>query len=165
MHNCKSPSPLAIQLVLCNRKCVCVVSAICEEWQRGTHVDDKAMQPTTSATNCFQPQHTHHWSCTLHHTPQSTHTMVNMVWWWWRDWMTTQWWSTHHGFMATTHFPNTSPLKWKWSNLPFFAPTECMNKTNAIELRFGVSDVTVQGNHSVFSIHSWSSSSLYDLAH
>ena len=59
MHDGKSPGPLAIQLVLCNRKWVCVVSAVCDERQRGTHVDGKAMQPTTSATNRLQPQHTH----------------------------------------------------------------------------------------------------------
>ena len=58
--------------VLCNRKWVCAVSAICDGWQRGTHVDGKAMQPTTSPTNRLQPQHTHHWSCTPHHTPLST---------------------------------------------------------------------------------------------
>ena len=72
MHDGKSPGPHAIQLVLCNRRWVYVVSAICDEWQRGTHVDGKAMQPTTSATNRLQPQHTHHWSCTPHHTPLST---------------------------------------------------------------------------------------------
>ena len=36
-------------------------------------MDGKAMQPTTSATNRLQPQHTHHWSCTLHHTSFHTH--------------------------------------------------------------------------------------------
>ena len=73
MHDDKSPGPYAMQLALCNRKWACVVSAVCDEWQRGTHVDDIAMQPTTSATNRLQPQHTHHWSCTPHHTPQPTH--------------------------------------------------------------------------------------------
>ena len=62
-------------LVLCNRKWACVVSAICDEWQRDTNVDGKAMQPTKSATNHLQPQHTHHGSCTTHHT--SIHTMVH----------------------------------------------------------------------------------------
>ena len=81
MHDANSPGPLAIQSVLCNRKWACVVSAICGEWQRDTHVDDKAMQPTTSATNHLQPQHTHHWSCMLHHTPQSTHTIVHTCTW------------------------------------------------------------------------------------
>ena len=70
----ESLEPLRVQLVLCNRKWACVVSAICDEWQRGTHMDGKAIQPTTSATNRLQPQHTHHWSCTPHHIPPSTHT-------------------------------------------------------------------------------------------
>ena len=69
MHDGKSPGPLAIQLVLCNRKWACVVSAICDEWQRGTHVDGKAMQPTTSATNRLQPQYTH----TIGHAHPITH--------------------------------------------------------------------------------------------
>ena len=55
MHDGKSPGPLAIHFVLCNRMWVCVVSAICDKWERGTHADDKAMQPTTSATNHLQP--------------------------------------------------------------------------------------------------------------
>ena len=64
-----------------------VVSAICDEWQRGTHVDGKAIQPTTTATNCLQPQHTHNWSCTSpSHTSIHTHTIVHthMARWWWR---------------------------------------------------------------------------------
>ena len=90
MHDGKSPGPLAIQVVLCNRKLACAVCAICVEWQRSIDADSKAMQPTTSATNHLQPQHTHHWSCTLRHTPQFTHTIVHMVELLWRDWMTTQ---------------------------------------------------------------------------
>ena len=45
MHDGKSSGPLAIHSVLCNRKWARVVSAICGEWQRGTHAYDKAMQP------------------------------------------------------------------------------------------------------------------------
>ena len=89
MHDDKSSGPLAIKVVLCNRKWACVVSTICDEWQRGTHVDGKAMQPTTSATNRLQPQHTplvtHAITRLNPYTPCCTH----MVGWWWRDWMTT----------------------------------------------------------------------------
>ena len=92
MHDGKSPGPLAIQMVLRNREWACVVSAICDEWQRGTHVDDKAMQPTTSATNPLQP-HTHtplvmH----AHNTLLSTHTHNGTHTWFGGggDWMTTQ---------------------------------------------------------------------------
>ena len=73
MHDGKSPGPLAIQVVLSNRKWAGVVSAICDEWQRDIHVDGKAMQPTTSATNRLQPQHTPLVMHTPHHTPLSTH--------------------------------------------------------------------------------------------
>ena len=81
MHDGKSPGSLAIHLVLCNREWTCVVSAICDEWQRGTFVDGKAMQPTTSTTNRLQPQLTHQWSRMPHHTPQSTHTMMHAHGW------------------------------------------------------------------------------------
>ena len=70
MHDGKSPGPLAIHLVLCNREWTCVMSAICDELQRGTHMDGKAMQPTTSATNRLQPQHTH--------TPLVTHALSHI---------------------------------------------------------------------------------------
>ena len=94
MHDDKSPGPLAIHLVSCNRKWVCAVSAICDEWHRGTHVDGKAMQPTTSATNRLQPQHTTYTPLVMHatsHTSIHTHIMVHthMFGWWWRDWVTT----------------------------------------------------------------------------
>ena len=65
--------------------------------------------------------------------------------------------------------PLTSPthltFEIAWSNSLFFATTECMSKTNAIELRFGFPDVTIQGDSYDFSIHPWSSPSLYDLIH
>ena len=44
-------------------------------------MDGKAMQPTTSAANRLQPQHTHHWSCTPNHTSQFTYTMVHTHGW------------------------------------------------------------------------------------
>ena len=47
-------------------------------------MDGKARQPTTSATNRLQPQHTHHWSCMPHHTHLSTRTIVH----------------THHGWVV-----------------------------------------------------------------
>ena len=80
MHDGKSPGPLASRLVLCNRKWACAVSAVCDEWQRGTHVDGKAMQPTTSATNRLQPQHTplvmHSPSHTSFHTHRGAYTWL-----------------------------------------------------------------------------------------
>ena len=77
MHDAKSPGPIAIQLVLCNREWAFVVSAICDELQRGTHVDGKAMQPTTSPTNHLQPQHTPLVMHVLSYTSIYTHTMVH----------------------------------------------------------------------------------------
>ena len=93
MHDGKSPGPLTIHLVLCNRKRACAVSAICDEWQRGTHVGGKTMQQTTSATNRLQPQHTYNigHARPITHLYPHTHTIVHthMVGLWGRDWMTT----------------------------------------------------------------------------
>ena len=66
IHGGKSPGSHGLQIDFCNRTWGCVVSGVCGDWQRGTHVDGRVMEATTSATHPHQPQATHHWR-SLHH--------------------------------------------------------------------------------------------------
>ena len=82
MHDGQSPGPLAIQFVFRHREWGCVVSAIYDEWQKGTHVDGKLMQPTTNITNRLQLQHTigHAHPITLLNANYKIHSHV-LAWW------------------------------------------------------------------------------------